>query len=312
MNTKPVLDRVKHIVSEYKLQFVITVIFLVLWLIFYLLNPPAFSDPFTYRAIMTVVPFTIIPALSLTLVIITGEIDLSFSSVMALGALIMAWVWTSMGPTPLGVLLALLVGLAAGLLNGILITKLGIPSLITTIGTMFLWRGVVLVATEGFSIPLGKFRDAPIYNVFVGRVYTIPMQMIWAVVLAIVFWVLLNRHKFGAHIYYTGDNRLAAKMLGINTDRVLVTVFAIHGMIAAFAGILVTLELATFWPALGEIYMLKSIAAVVIGGTPVTGGIGTILGTFIGGLMLEFIEMGILASGVSGFWIRLVHGLVII
>ncbi|MCD6196371.1 MAG: ABC transporter permease [Staphylothermus sp.] len=304
---------VKKIIYEFKLQFVITIIFLLIWLAFYMLNPSAFSNSFTYTSIMGVAPFTIIPAISLTLVIITGEIDLSFASVMALGPLVMAMTWQFFGePTPLGILLGLLAGLGAGLLNGILITKLGIPSLIATIGTLFLWRGVVLVVTQGFSIPLGQFKDSPIYSIFVGRLCGLPVQFFWTIGLAIIFWILLNRHKFGAYIYYIGDNRTAARMVGINVDRVLITVYAIHGMIAAFAGILDSLEMATFWPALGDIYMLKSIASVVIGGTPVTGGVGTIYGTFLGGMILEFIEMGVLSSGVSGFWIRLVHGVVII
>ncbi len=311
-NTKTFADTIVNTFNRYKLQVAISVIFLVLWLIFFTMNPEGFSEPATYAAITSVAPFTIIPALSLTYVIISREIDLSFPSVMALGGWVLAVTWRALGPTPIGVILALLAGLIAGLLNGLLVTRCRIPSLIATIGTMFLWRGVVLVATEGFSIPLGKFRGTPIFQVLVGRIGGIPMQMVWAITIGILLWVFLNFHKFGAYIYYTGDNRDAARMLGINTGKVLTCVFMLHGVIAAFAGILVTLEMATFWPALGEIYLLKSIASVIVGGTPVTGGIGTVFGTFIGGLILELIETGILAVGVTGFWIRLVHGLVII
>ncbi|MET1160407.1 MAG: ABC transporter permease [Thermoprotei archaeon] len=302
-----------RIFFEYRLQIIVTLIFLMLWLAFYLINPPAFANAFTYVSIMSVTPFTVIPALSLTLIIIAGEIDLSFSSVMALGSLVMALTWQAMGEASLlGVLLGLLAGLAAGLLNGVLICKLGIPSLIATIGTMFLWRGVVLVVTQGFSIPLGQYRDSIIFKILVGRIGGLPVQFLWAIGLAILFWLILNRHKFGAYIYYIGDNRTAAEMVGINVHRTLIALFAVHGLIASFAGIIDTLEMATFWPTLGEIYMLKSIAAVVIGGTPITGGVGTVYGTFIGGLTLEFIEMGVLTTGATGFWIRLVHGLVII
>ena len=303
---------VTGIFAKYKMQIAILAIFLMLWLIFFTINPSGFSNPYTYTAMLSVAPFTIIPALSLTYVIILGEIDLSFPSVMALGALVLTLTWKTFGATPLGLLLALSVGLLAGLLNGILVTKFQIPSLIATIGTMFLWRGFVLVVTEGFGIPLGEYRGLPIYEMLVGRIGTIPVQIIWTIVIALALWVILNFHKFGAYVYYTGDNRVAAKMLGINTDKVIISVFMIHGAIAAFAGVLATLEMATFWPALGEIYLMKSIASVIVGGTPVTGGIGTIFGSFIGGLILELIETGILAVGVTGFWIRLVHGLVII
>ena len=301
-----------EITTKYKLQIAISIIFLTLWLIFFSINPSGFSNPYTYTAMLSVAPFTIIPALSLTYVIILGEIDMSFSSVMALGALVLTLTWKTFGPTPLGLILAILTGLFAGLFNGILITKFQIPSLIATIGTMFLWRGVVLVVTQGYGMSLGEYRGLPIYEILVGRIGILPVQMIWTVVIALVLWIILNFHKFGAYVYYTGDNRAAAKMLGIDTDKVIVSVFVIHGAIVAFAGVLATLEMATFWPALGEIYLLKSIASVIVGGTPVTGGIGTIFGTVVGGLILELIETGILASGVTGFWIRLVHGLVII
>ncbi len=300
------------IATKYKLQVAILAIFLILWAIFFIINPSGFSNPYTYTAMLSVAPFTIIPALSLTYVIILGEIDLSFPSVMALGALVLTLTWKTFGPTPLGLLSALLVGLLAGLLNGVLVTKFQIPSLIATIGTMFLWRGFVLVVTQGYGIPLGEYRGLPIYEMLVGRIGILPVQIIWTVIIALALWVILNFHKFGAYVYYTGDNRVAAKMLGIHTDKVIITVFMIHGAIAAFAGVLATLEMATFWPALGEIYLLKSIASVIVGGTPVTGGIGTIFGTFVGGLILELIETGILAVGITGFWIRLVHGLVII
>jgi len=306
---KPYLAR---ITAKYRLQIAVSAIFLTLWLTFFSMNPPGFSDPYTYTAMLSVAPFTIIPALSLTYVIILGEIDLSFPSVMALGALVLTLTWKTFGPTPLGLILALLTGLLTGLLNGVLVTKFQIPSLIATIGTMFLWRGFILVVTQGFGIPLGEYRGLPIYEMLVGRIGIFPVQIIWTIIIAVVLWVILNFHKFGAYVYYSGDNRVAAKMLGINTDIVIISAFMIHGAIAAFAGILATLEMATFWPALGEIYLLKSIASVVVGGTPVTGGMGTIFGTFIGGLILELIETGILSAGVTGFWIRLVHGLVII
>lgn len=306
---------IHDIFSHYRLQVAITGILVILWIIFTVINPKAFGNPYLYRSMLTIIPFTLIPAITLTLIIISGEIDLSFSSIMAVGALVMALTWKALGPNflVLGIILGLLAGLAAGLLNGVLVTKIGIPSLIATIGTMFFWRGVVLVATGGFSIPLAEFREQPVYQLFVGRLGgIIPAQFIWSIILVILFWVILNRHVFGACIYYIGDNRLAAKMLGINTDRTLIILFMIHGMVAAFAGMLPTMEMATFWPQLGEIYMLKSIAAVVVGGTPITGGIGTIYGTVIGAIMLEFIETGVVAAGATGFWIRLIHGLVII
>ena len=308
-SVRDILSKVWH---RYRIQTAVFLLFISLWFIFFALNPFAFTRAYTYTSLMSTMPFTIVPALSLTYVVICAEIDLSFPSVMALASWMLAVTWKDMGPTPLGVLLALAAGAVAGLFNGLLVTKARIPSIIATLGTLFFWRGVVMVCSQGYGIALFEYKDTPIYNLFVGRVAgLVPAQMIWTAALAAILWVFLNLHKFGAHIYFTGDNRVAARMMGINTDKVLICVFIIHGLISAFAGILATLEVATFWPSLGEAYLMKSIAAVVVGGTSIFGGTGTIFGTFFGGLILGFIELGLLAAGVAGFWIRLVYGVVI-
>jgi simple sugar transport system permease protein len=262
---------------------------------------------------MSILPLTIIPALSLTYVVILGEMDLSFPSVMALASWTLATAWRAIGPNVIGILLALLAGVIAGFLNGLIVTKGRIPSFIATLGTMFFWSGVVLVASQGFGIPLSMFKNELLYQIFVGRIAgIIPAQMIWALIVAVALWFFLNVHKFGAHVYYTGDNRIAAKAMGIDTDRVIILVFTAHGAISAFAGILTTLENATFWPTIGDIYLLRSLAAVVVGGTALSGGAGTLFGTFIGGLILEWIETGLLAAGIAGFWTNVFYGLVIV
>ena len=302
-----------YIWNKYKIQFAIFFIFVSFWSIFLILNPTAFLNVNTYTAIMSYLPFSVIPALSLTYIMICGEIDLSFPSVMALSSFVLAITWKSLGANVIGVVLALLSGLIAGLLNGYLVTRARIPSIIATLATMFFWRGVVLVGSNGFGIPLGQFKGTTIYDFFVGRVGgLVPAQAIWTLMFTVLLWLLLNRHVFGAHIYFTGDNRIAAEYMGINTRKILLAVFSLHGVVSAFTGILATLEMATFWPALGEAYLMKSIAIVVIGGTSIFGGSGTIIGTLIGGLTLGLIEMGLLAVGVSGFWIQLVYGTVII
>ncbi|RLE85328.1 MAG: ABC transporter permease [Thermoprotei archaeon] len=303
-----------YIWNRYKIQFAIFFIFISFWLVFLILNPSAFLNLNTYTAIASYLPFSVIPALSLTYIMICGEIDLSFPSVMALASFVLAVTWKSMGGAHIiGVILALLAGLIAGLLNGVLVTKAKIPSMIATLATMFFWRGVVLVSSQGFGIPLGEFKGTVTYDFFVGRVFSfIPAQAIWMLIFTTLLWLILNRHIFGAHVYFTGDNRIAAEYMGINTRKILITVFALHGVISAFAGMLATLEMATFWPALGEAYLMKSIAIVVIGGTSIFGGSGTIIGALIGGLTLGLIEMGLLAVGVAGFWINLVYGTIII
>lgn len=306
------MENPKKFIEAHKLQFAILGIFLTLWLIFYIINPYAFSNPYTYTALLSVTPFTILPALGLTYIIIATEVDLSFSAIMAVGAVTFAYVWQNTGSCLLGFIALLIAGLIAGAFNGILVARLKVPSLIGTIGTMFFWRGIVLVVTGGYGISLHNIEKTYIQSLFVGTFLGVPVQFLWTILITIIFWLILNRHRFGAYVYYIGDNRAAAKMVGINTEKTLLYIFSLEGMIAAFAGFLVALSLGTVWPALGDIYMLKSIAAVVIGGTPLTGGVGTIFGTFMGGLMLDLIETGILAIGVSGFWIKVVDGVVIV
>jgi len=205
------------------MQLAIVVIYLSLWLLFLIANPFAFTNQYTYTALMSILPLTIIPALSLTYVVILGEMDLSFPSVMALASWTLAVTWRAIGPNVIGILLALLAGAVAGFLNGLIITKGRIPSFIATLGTMFFWSGIVLVASQGFGIPLSMFKNELLYRIFVGRIAgVIPAQMIWALIIAVALWFFLNVHKFGAHVYYTGDNRIAAKAMGINKDRTII------------------------------------------------------------------------------------------
>lgn len=298
--------------NNYKLQFSILVIYVALLLIFYGLNMSAFTDPYTYYAMMSVMPFTIIPALSLTYVMICGEIDLSFPAMMALGSVVFAATWNATGLGALGICIGILAGATAGFVNGLLVARARIPSIIATLGTMFLWRGVVLVATEGSPISLFKYKDTFLFDVLVGKIAeVIPAQMIWATGIGVCAWIFLNMHRFGSQVFFTGDNRIAARMMGIDTDKVLITVFVVHGAVAAFAGILASVQVANAWPTLGDAYLMKSIASVVIGGTSIFGGAGTLFGTYLGGMVLGLVEIGLLASGVSGYWISLVYGLVI-
>jgi simple sugar transport system permease protein len=197
-------------------------------------------------------------------------------------------------------------------MNGVIVVWIGIPSLVVTIGTQFLWRGAVLVLLGGKGSTLVETRGTFIYNLLVGKVWGIPMQMIWLVVIAIATWVLLNRHRFGANIYVIGDNKQTAELMGINTARTRMLMFALVGLAAAFAGILASLQVSFFWPSLGDGYLLRTLAAVFLGGTSVFGGVGTILGTFIGSFIIGAIEAAIVAIGLTGFWTQFIYGLIII
>jgi simple sugar transport system permease protein len=304
---------VARFARRYGLQIGILCVFLAIWVLFIVGAPTTFLAPEIYAAYMSTIPFFAVIALPLTMAVIAGETDLCFPSIMAVGMVVFVAIFEPTGNLVLAFVACLLAGFLAGLLNGIIVVKVGIPSLVTTIGTQFFWRGVVLVVTNARGTSLVPVKGTILHKALVGRLAGyVPAQMIWAIVVAILVWVLLNRHKFGAHVYLIGDNVDSARLMGVNVDRTRMMVFAIVGLAAAFGGVLSSLEVSYLWVTVGEGQLLRTLAAVFLGGTSVFGGTGTILGTFIGCFIIGTIEAGTVAIGLTGFWIQLIYGLIII
>jgi simple sugar transport system permease protein len=300
---------------RYALQIGIVGVLLVMWLFLFFKAPRTFQSPDIYKSFAVSIPFFGIMALPITLLIIGKEIDLSFGSIMAISVVAFLAVFNSTGSPLLALIACLGCGFLVGLLNGIIVVKIGLPSLIATIGTSFFWRGAVQVITGARSESLSKVREASpfLHDVLVGRLFgEIPAQMIWMVIIAIIVWVFLNRHRFGAHIYLIGDNDNSARLMGVRTDRVRMLTFAVVGLSSALAGLIASYDISNFFPSLGDGYLLQTLAAVFLGGTPVLGGTGTILGTFVGCFIIGAIEPGIVAVGLTGFWTQLLYGLIIV
>ena len=298
---------------EFKLQWGIFLVLVVVVILFIIGSPTTFLSPKIYLAVMAVMPFTGVIALGMTFMIISGEMDLSFTSVMAISGLIFALIFLATGSAVLALVGALSMGLAAGALNGILVAKIGIPSIVATIAMMFFWRGVVHVISQGLPIVLRPVRDTALFGVLTGRVGgVIPVQFLWMLLLVVVSWFILNRHRFGNDVCFVGDNKTSAAVMGINVDRTKIFVFALMGLLAAFASVLNNLEMVNWWATQGEGYLLPTFAIVFLGGTSVYGGTGTIFGTFIAALILGILEAGIIAAGFGGFWTKVVYGLIII
>jgi simple sugar transport system permease protein len=295
-------------------------VFLTLWLIFIIAAPKTFLSGRIYSAFMTSTPFFAIMAIPLTIIVIAKEIDLSFPSIMAMGMVAFSFLYNGsafIGNVTIRVFLAIIAALLAGLIigwmNGIIIVKVGIPSLVVTIGTQFFWRGAVLVLTSGANFPLEYIKQTIFYPLLVGKIGGfVPMQMVWLVVITILGWVLLNRHRFGAHIYLTGDNINSAELMGVNTGRVRIQAFMLVGVISAFAGVIASFYVAYFWPNMGGGYLLNTLAAVFLGGTSVFGGTGTILGTFLGTFIIGSIDAATVAVGLTGFLTQLIYGFIIV
>src|SRR4030066_206414 len=234
-------------------------VFFSLWLIFIFSAPDTFLAPQIYYAFMSTVPFFAMMAIPLTMVVIAGEMDLSFPSIMAMGMVAFLLTYEATTSVALAFFTALVTGTLIGMLNGLLIVKFGIPSLVATIGTQFFWRGAVLVLSQGKSGTLSYVKESFLHPALVGKIAGVfPVQMLWLILIAVLGWVLLNRHKIGAHIYLIGDNIRSAQLMGVNTKRVRMQTFMLMGLLAAFAGVITSFHVVYFWPSLGEGYLLRT------------------------------------------------------
>ncbi len=290
----------------------IAFVFLLLILLFMLTAPRAFMGFRVYMSFMANVPPPMIIALGLTLVVVAGEMDLSFPSIVAFASYVFCALYQNYDMTWLALLAALATGTIMGFINGLVVTKLGIPSLIATLAMLFLWGGLVTVVSNGASLAIPDIEGEAIHAVFAGRIGVFPVQFLWALAIGVFVWMILNRHRFGESLLFIGDNLKVAKVVGISIDREKIKLFTFMGLLSAFAGVLLTLETTTYFSQAGMGYLLTVVAAVFIGGTSIFGGAGKVVGTVFGSLIVAIIEAGLVASGVAGFWTRFFIGLVFI
>ena len=286
--------------------------FVLMMCVFTAAAPEVFTQTEAYTAVFVSLPILMILAVSLVFVITLGEIDLSFPSIIGLAALVFALCveaglspWLALFPT-------LATGAACGLLNGVLVTYLGLSSLVVTLGMNFLLRGVIQIKTQGLGIPLDELQDTTFWNIFVGSIGGFPVQMFWGLGFCAIAYLLFARHRFGAHVKIVGDNAEAAREMGIATHRVKIAAFVLVGIAASLAGILSVLINLTLFPTAGDGYLLPVLAAVFVGGTPTWGGSGTIVGAVAGAAIVAFIEPGLIAAGLASFYTQFFYGLVIV
>lgn len=306
------MSSARYFLSKYKIELAVFAVFVILIGLFVIANPRVFLDYRAYLAVFTTLGASIILVTSTVFVVATGELDLSFPSIIGLSAMIFAVVVRAGGNPYLAFFIALLTGTFCGFVNGILVTQIGLSSLVSTLGMNFLIRGLIMLLTQGLAIQLSFLRETIFWNIFAGKIGVFPVQMIWSLGFAFFGWLLFTRHRFGGHVCYTGDNLTSAKEMGIRVNRVKTLTFMLMGFSAGLTGVLVTLLNNTFWPTTGEGYLLLILAAVFLGGTPTWGGIGTIWGAVIGAFILGFIETGIIASGLTGFYTQFFYGLILI
>jgi simple sugar transport system permease protein len=292
----------------------VAAVLVVLYTIFIVTAPLVFTGYRIYMSFLQTVPPVLVCALGLTLVITAGEIDLSFPAVVAFSGFIFAWTfkaWDSPWAAVVGFVLALAGGALAGYINGVLVAKVHVPSIMATLAAQFFWYGVTVLLANGLQLNIKEVTDNIVHTIFTGRIADIvPTQALWALALAVFLWFILNRHKFGEEIMFVGDNAEVARVMGINVEATRIKLFTVNGMIAAFAGLLLTLEINVFYPTQGGGFLLPAMASVFIGGTSIAGGLGSIVGTFFGAYIIGSLEAGIVATTISGYWVQLIEGIV--
>jgi ribose transport system permease protein len=254
-----------------------------------------------------------ISAFGQCMVIITAGIDLSVGSVMGLSGLASAMLLARGVPVPVAVIGGLLTGLAAGFLNGWMITYGRLPPFIATLGSMFMARGLCYGLTKGWPVRdlPQTFRNLGQYDIPIAG-FGVPLPLIFMLVSAVLASIFLTRTVWGYRIYAVGGNETAAGLSGINTGWVKIMVYSLCGLLTAIGGVVMTARLGVAAPTAAQAYELEVITAVVVGGTSLMGGEGTILGVLIGAAIMQVLRNGLVLVGIEAYWLQVVQGLVIV
>ena len=250
-------------------------------------------------------------AFGMTFVILTGGIDLSVGSILALTGAVTAGLLASGMDPILAMLIGLILGAVLGAINGIIISKGNVAPFIATLATMTIYRGLTLVYTEGR--PISGLGDSVSFQM-IGKGYFlgIPVPVVTMAVAFGVLYFILKKTTFGRRVYAVGGNEEASRLSGIKVGRIKIYVYALTGALAALASLIFTSRLNSAQPTAGNMFELDAIAAVVLGGTSLTGGRGWIVGTLIGALIIGVLNNGLNLIGVSSFFQQVVKGAVIL
>ncbi len=252
-------------------------------------------------------------AAGMTFVILTGGIDLSVGSTLAFSGAIAAMLIGSGASPVVAILGALAIGAGIGMLNGVIIAKGKLQPFIVTLATMTVFRGATLVFTDGKPISTGYEANAEFYSqIGNGYVGVIPIPIIIMVLVFALGYYVLTQTTIGRYVYALGGNEEATKLSGVNTDKIKVFVYGASGFFAALAGIIITARLSSAQPTAGSGYELDAIAAVVLGGTSLAGGFGSIMGTVVGALIIGILNNALNLMNVSSYYQLLVKGVVIL
>ena len=294
----------KNVVLKYKSLIGLLILCIVISLI-----TPRFLSIANIKNVLTQVSVNAVIAIGMSFVILTGGIDLSVGSILAVSGAVAASIIKSTGNVFLAIIVALAIGSIIGLINGALISKGRIQAFIVTLATMTIFRGVTYVYTNGTPISsLGQSFSGIGNKMILG----LPIPVIFMVIVFGIAFYILSQTRYGRYVYALGGNEDSARLSGINTDKVKTLVYVLSGAAAALSGIIVTSRIGSASPNAGVGFELDAIAAVVVGGTSLSGGEGSVVGTIIGALIIGVLNNGLNLINVSPFYQAIVKGLVIL
>ena len=284
------------------------IMFIVIMVGFYFANP-RFLDERNIRIVMGITPEYIIVAIGIAILMISGEFDLSVGSVFALVPMAIVQLTHQGFNIWFSIALGLSIGILIGFINGFITLRFGIPSFIATLGMLYIARSLTTVATAGFPPPFPH--ELP-NEMFVYQFELFRASLYWSLLVAVILGILLHRSNLGNWIYATGGDVIAASSMGIKTNNIKMFCFVLCGFLAGFAGMIQTFRLEAPLPSQGYLLELESIAAAVIGGVSLFGGIGTVIGAMIGAILIRFLESGIIMARIDAEWFRAGLGTLII
>lgn len=282
------------------------VVMLGLLMAWFSIGSPYFLTVANLRNILIAVSVLGILAAPLTLLLVGRNFDLSVASAAAFSGMILALATRDYG-LEIAIVLALLAGLGVGLLNGFLVAGVGINSIIATLGTLSIFRGLTKVMSNGQTIRMDQF-----FGLGSGEVIGVPAPVIVLAAVVIVFLFVMRSTVFGRTVYAIGGNPEAARLSGIRVERFVFLSFALSGLLAALAGLILTSQLRAASPIAGEALTLTTVAAVILGGTSLAGGRGTIIGTVLGVLILGTVNNGLTILNISAFWQEVARGIILV
>lgn len=279
----------------------------ILVIVFTILNP-RFLYPENLLNIVSAAAVLMILATAQTFVIIMGSIDLSVGSVVTLTGVSAALLLQQYGA--IGLLIVPVIGLVAGAINGALFAFVKLPSFLVTLGTLYAFNGISLFISNGASTPLPQ--EAPLFDVFGGNIGPFPRIVLWAVLVLLLAALVLSKTRFGRYTYVLGGGEAVGKLSGVPVQRHKFWVFVLAGVLASFGGLLLMFRINGSGPDMGESFLLPTIAAVVMGGTPLTGGVGGPFRTVLGVLIITILTNGMTLANVHPFLQIVVQGTVVI